>query len=48
MTDVFIVVFLIACLALAIVVHLLSPFISDRKVWYDRSKGQRDEIHSDR
>ena len=41
MTDVFIVVFLIACLALAIVVPLLSPFISDRNVWYDRSKGMK-------
>ena len=41
MTDVFIVVFLIACLALAIVVPLLSLFISDRKVWYDRSKGMK-------
>ena len=41
MTDVFIVVFLIACLALAIVVPLLSLFISDRNVWYDRSKGMK-------
>lgn len=41
MTDVFIIVFLIACLALAIVVPLLSPFISDRNVWYDRSKGMK-------
>ena len=41
MTDVFIVIFLIACLALAIVVPLLSPFISDRNVWYDRSKGMK-------
>lgn len=41
MTDVFIVVFLIACLALAIVVPLLSPFIYDRNVWYDRSKGMK-------
>ena len=41
MTDVFIVVFLIACLALAVIIPLLSLFISDRNVWYDRSKGMK-------
>lgn len=41
MTDAFIVVFLIACLALAIVVPLLSTFMSDTDVWYDRSKGMK-------
>ena len=41
MTDVFIVVFLIACLALAIVIPLLTLFISDTDVWYDRSKGMK-------
>lgn len=41
MTDVFIVVFLIACLALAIVVPLLSPFLSDRNVWYDKKHGMK-------
>ena len=41
MTDVFIVVFLIACLALTIVVPLLSPFISDRNVWYDKKHGMK-------
>ena len=38
MTDVFIVVFL-TCLALVIVIPLLSTFISGTSVWYDRSKG---------
>ena len=41
MTDVFIVVFLIACLALAIVVPLLSLFISDTDVWYDKKHGMK-------
>ena len=41
MTDVFIAVFLIACLALAIVVPLLSLFISDSVVWYDRKHGMK-------
>lgn len=41
MTDVFIVVFLIACLALAIVVPLLLLFISDTDVWYDKRHGMK-------
>ena len=41
MTDVFIVVFLIACLALAILVPLLSLFISDTDVWYDKRHGMK-------
>lgn len=41
MTDVFIVLFLIACLALAIVVPLLSLFISDTDVWYDKRHGMK-------
>ena len=41
MTDVFIVVFLIACLALAIVVPLLSLFIFDTDVWYDKKHGMK-------
>ena len=41
MTDVFIAVFLIACLALAIVVPLLSLFISDSVVWYDHKHGMK-------
>ena len=41
MTDVFIVVFLIACLALAIAVPLLSLFISDTDVWYDKRHGMK-------
>lgn len=40
MTDVFIVVFL-TCLALVIVVPLLSTFMSNTDVWYDRSKGMK-------
>ena len=41
MTDVFIVVFLIACLALAVVIPLLSLFISDTDVWYDKKHGMK-------
>ena len=41
MTDVFIVVFLIACLALAVVIPLLSLFISDTDVWYDKRHGMK-------
>ena len=41
MTDVFIVAFLIACLALTIVVPFLSTFMSDTDIWYDRSKGMK-------
>ena len=41
MTDVFIVVFLIVFLALAIVVPLLPLFISDTDVWYDKKHGMK-------
>lgn len=42
MTDVFIFwCILIACLVLAVVIPLLSLFISDTDVWYDRSKGMK-------
>lgn len=41
MTDVFIVVFLIACLALAVVIPLLSLFISDTDVWYGKKYGMK-------
>ena len=42
MTDVFIVVFLIACLVLAVAIPLLSLFISDTdSVWYDKKHGMK-------
>lgn len=42
MTDVFIVVFLIACLVLAFAITLLSLFISvTDSVWYDKKHGMK-------
>lgn len=42
MTDVFIGVFLVACLALAIAIPLLSIFLSDTdSVWYDKKHGMK-------
>ena len=42
MTNVFIVVFLIVCLVLAVAIPLLSLFISDTdSVWYDKKHGMK-------
>ena len=41
MIDVFIVIFLIACLVLAVAIPLLSLFISDTDVWYDKKHGMK-------
>ena len=42
MIDVFIVIFLIACLVLAVAIPLLSLFISDTdSVWYDKKHGMK-------
>ena len=41
MTDVFYCCILIVCLALAIVVPLLSLFISDTDVWYNKRHGMK-------
>ncbi len=42
MTDVFIGVFLVACLVLAVAIPLLSLFISDTdSVWYDKKHGMK-------
>lgn len=42
MTDAFIVVFLVACLVLAVAIPLLSLFISvTDSVWYDKKHGMK-------